>query len=238
MVKVMEILELGCGKGRNAAVLSKKPNTHVTGVDLSVENINTAKQSYPNLVFEVGSADDLNFPSDKFDEIYAYDIFEHVDDLPKCLAETARVLKSGGKLIINVPAPASERWLLKVRPTYFEEIHHVRIFENNDLQQQVEQNNLKLLKKQARDFSDHLILYYVFKTTKNSDSQLGIGNWRDSWMGRVLFGMHAFTKPSLVFSSPLKFIPIWLVTIPIGMLINSIGNKYFPKSMYYEFEKL
>lgn len=233
-----EILELGCGKGRHAAVLSKKPNTNITGVDLSPENIDIARKSYPKINFIVASADALEFPNNKFDEIFAIDIFEHVDNLEQSISEASRVLKSGGKLIINVPAANSERWLLKVRPSYFNEIHHVRIFENDQLEQLVEKNNLKLIKKQARDFSDHLILYYVFKTTKNSDSQLGIGNWRDSWLGRILFGIHAFTKPDLVFSSPLKFIPIWLITVPFGFFVNFIGNKYFPKSMYYEFEKL
>lgn len=233
----IQILELGCGKGRNASILAKKPNTNVVGVDLSLENINIARKSYPHLTFEVGSADSLNFPDSSFDEIFAYDIFEHVDDLPKCAAEAVRVLKPNGKLIINVPAPASEKWLLKVRPTYFEEIHHVRIFKGTELEDLFTANGLTLLKKQARDFSDHLILYYVFKTTKDSDSQLGIGNWRYSWLGRILFGMHAFTKPSLVFSSPLRFVPIWLVTIPLGLAINFVGNKYFPKSMYFEFKK-
>ncbi len=231
------ILELGCGKGRNAAVLAKKSGTKVVGVDLSEENIQIARTSYPELRFEVGSAEELNFPDASFDEIYAYDIFEHVDDLPKCALEAVRVLKPKGKLIVNVPAPASERWLLKVRPSYFDEIHHVRIFEGNQMQDLFESNGLNLVKKQARDFSDHVILYYVFKTTKNSDSQLGIGNWRDTWLGRILFGVHAYTKPSLVFSSPLKYVPIWLVTIPFGLIVNFFGNKYFPKSIYYEFVK-
>lgn len=235
MENFKHILELGCGKGRNASVLAKKFGNKVVGVDLSEENIKVARSSYPDLEFKVGSADNLDFPDATFDEIYAYDVFEHVDDLQKCAAETVRVLKPKGKLIVNVPAPASERWLLKVRPTYFEEIHHVRIFEGTQMQDLFESNGLKLAKKQPRDFSDHVILYYVFKTTKNSDSQLGIGNWRDSWLGRILFGIHAFTKPSLVFSSPLKYIPLWLITIPFGLVINFVGNKFFPKSMYYEF---
>lgn len=235
---MIEILELGCGKGRNASVLAKRQNTTVTGVDLSSDNIAMAKNSHPNVNFFVMPAEKLEFPDSKFDEVHAFDIYEHVDDFPIALRETVRVMKPGGKLIVNVPAPKSEEWLLKVRPSYFKEIHHVRIFRGTELQDIAEQNGLRMTKKEARDFSDHVILYYVFKTTKNSDSQLGVGNWRDSLLGKILFGMHAFTKPELVFTSPLKYIPFWIITLPIGIVVNFIGNRFFPKSMRYEFIKL
>jgi hypothetical protein len=41
----------------------------------------------------------------------------------------------------------------------------------------------------------------------------------------------------LALKTPLKYIPLWIITLPIGWLINSVGNMYFPKSFYYEFIK-
>jgi len=41
----------------------------------------------------------------------------------------------------------------------------------------------------------------------------------------------------LVLKTPLVYFPIWIITLPVGAIINYFGNIFFPKSFYYEFIK-
>ena len=232
-----KILELGCGEGMHAYVLSKQRSNEVIGIDSSKIDIETCKRRYPDIDFRMMSADSLQFENNEFDEIYSLDVFEHLDNLEKCIKECSRVLKKRGKLIVNVPAERSEEWLLKIRPSYFEEIHHVRIFRNNDLEEILGKYGFKCILKKPKDFLDHIELYYRFTQTKKSSSQLSIGRWRDSLRSLIVGISMAYFDRSWVFNTPFKYFPIWIITLPVGSVINFIGNKYFPKSKYYEFVK-
>lgn len=232
-----QILEVGCGKGRNAEVLQKRWKAKVIGIDVSPEIIETAKRLHPTVEFQVMSLEALDFPAQSFDRIYGLDVLEHVDDLEKSADEIARVLKTQGTLVVTVPAEKSEQWLLKVRPSYFDEMHHVRIFRAGQMENLFKQRGFSLKKHQRKGFIDHLLLYYLFKRVNPSSSQLGIGRWSDSRLGTILFALQTYTKPEFVFSTWLWLFPAWMVLIPLGFLINLIGDRFFPKSMYYEFIK-
>ncbi|MCC7356060.1 MAG: class I SAM-dependent methyltransferase [Candidatus Doudnabacteria bacterium] len=232
-----QILEVGCGKGRNAEVLQKRWKAKVVGIDVSSEIIETAKRLHPTVEFSVMSLESLDFSDKVFDRIYAIDVLEHVDDLIKSVDEIVRVLKPNGVLVVNVPAEKSEQWLLKIRPSYFEEMHHVRIFKVGEMEKLFSERGLLLAKYKRKGFIDHLLLYYLFKRVNPSSTQLGIGRWSDSRLGTILFALQTYTKPEFVFSTWLWLFPAWIVLIPLGFLINLIGDRFFPKSMYYEFIK-
>ena len=51
-----------------------------------------------------GSVTRLPFPDSHFDMVCAFDVLEHVDDDTLAINEMCRVLKSGGALIVTVPA--------------------------------------------------------------------------------------------------------------------------------------
>jgi SAM-dependent methyltransferase len=238
-MKTKNILEIGCGQGFNTYLLSKNENNKVVGVDLSDQNIKIANKRYKGVNFLVMDVSKLNFENEYFDSVYAMDILEHVDDLNSVLRECCRVLKQGGKFIINVPAEKSEAWLLKIRPTYFQEIHYVRIFNDkrNELENILQKFNFEVVKKIPRDFLHHIELYWLFTRKKKSSTQLGIGNWRDTKINMLIhIGLLFFDND--VFITPLKYIPIWIITLPIGTFINFFGNRVFPKSFYYEFVKI
>ncbi len=236
-MSTIRILEVGCGKGRNAAVLRRHFHADVVGIDLDPDTIAQAKRAHPDMEFGVMSLESLNFPDARFDRIYAIDVLEHVDNLQQSVNEMVRVLKPGGILVVNVPAEKSEQWLLRIRPTYHQEIHHVRIFKAGEITALFTVRGLQQRTHKRMGFIDHLLLYYLFTRTPSSDSQLGIGNWRDSLVGMVLFALQTYTKPELVFSSWLWIVPLWIIGIPLGWLVNGVGNHFFPKSMYYEFRK-
>ncbi len=230
------ILEIGCGQGFNSFLLSKNRSNKVTGIDLSKRDITIAKKRYPHVNFKIMNAEKLKFKNNYFHTIYAIEILEHVDNLDKVLNEVKRVLKKEGKLIISVPHYKSEKWLLKLRPSYFKEIHHVRIFKEKELDRILINKGFILDKKARKGFLQHIELYFLFKRKIKSKTQVSIGSWRDNIWTKTLHAIMLYFDP-LVLKTPLVYFPVWILTLPIGLLINSIGNIYFPKSFYYEFIK-
>jgi 2-polyprenyl-3-methyl-5-hydroxy-6-metoxy-1,4-benzoquinol methylase len=101
-------LDAGCGSGTLARHLAAR-GAHVLGLDASQEMVNNANlasrgAAYPNLEFRhVGSIADLPLASRTFDGILCSSVLEYVPDVGACLAEFARVLRSGGYLLISVP---------------------------------------------------------------------------------------------------------------------------------------
>lgn len=231
-----KILEIGCGQGFYTHILSKSKKNNVVGIDLSGEDIKIAKKRYPGVNFKVMSAEDLKFKNKNFDTIYAIEVLEHVNNIGKTLDEVARVLKSGGKLIASIPFYESEKWLVKLRPTYFKEIHHIRVFKEKELETLCKKRNLALLKKRKVGVLQHIELFFLFKRKINSKTQLSIGSWRDNVFTKALHATMLYFNP-IVLQTPLKYLPIWIITIPIGFVLDNLGSKVFPKSLYYEFEK-
>lgn len=180
-------------------------------------------------------AEAMEFDDGSFDACYALDILEHADHPDRVVREVARVLKPGGRFIVNVPAEKSEEWLLKLRPSYFVEIHHVRIFRGDDLRDLLQAHGFVLRKRKGAGFLQHLELWFLFKRKGGKKSQLGIGNWRESVATRCLHVALTYFDP-VILKTPARYIPLWIVTLPIGYAIGLIGNALFPKSMYYEFE--
>ncbi len=233
----MRYLDAGCGVGRYIGQRAQQQAGEYFGVDIDPANIKIAAKNYPAVNFEVMSVENLKFPDSYFDIVWSRDVLEHVDNLQVTAREMARVLVRGGKLVVKVPAARSERWLLRVRPTYFKEIHHVRIFEGTQVEDLFSTLGLKLVKKQPQAFFDHFFLYFLFKSSKASETQIALGSWKQHWWGWFVAPIHAYMKPELVFDTWLKYVPIWLVTLPVGYIVNLVGNQFMPKSWYYEFIK-
>jgi len=92
------VLELGCGDGNLLAHL--KPARGV-GIDLSPEMIALAKQRYPDLQFQIGSAEAIEV-NEKFDFVILSDILNEVWDVQAVLEHVQPLLKPYGRILINV----------------------------------------------------------------------------------------------------------------------------------------
>ncbi|OGH06545.1 MAG: hypothetical protein A2W22_05280 [Candidatus Levybacteria bacterium RBG_16_35_11] len=231
-----KILEIGCGQGFRTYLLSKQKNNKVIGIDASKKDIEICKKRYPRIEFLNMNAEKLLFKDKSFDQVLAIDILEHVDNLRKTIAEITRVLKSKGKVIVNVPHYKSEEWLLKIRPTYFSEIHHVRFFKEGEIESLFKESKMVLEKKKKKGFLQHFELYFLFKRKVKSDSQLSIGSWRDNFYTKAVHAFFLMFDPVVV-RTPLVYFPLWIITVPIGFVFNWFGNLFLPKSFYYEFVK-
>lgn len=89
------LFDLGCGNGSVANVLTQS-GWDVTGVDPSVDGIRQAKEKFPRLRLELGSAyDDLQSQYGAFPVVLSLEVVEHVY-APRDYARTVFDLLSGG----------------------------------------------------------------------------------------------------------------------------------------------
>jgi ubiquinone/menaquinone biosynthesis C-methylase UbiE len=103
------VLDVGCGTGTLAIVARERvgaPPGYVTGIDPSVQMIARARRkaeraSLP-IDFQVGVIEHLSFLDQSFDVVLSTFMMHHLpDDLKRQgLAEIARVLKPGGRLLV------------------------------------------------------------------------------------------------------------------------------------------
>jgi ubiquinone/menaquinone biosynthesis C-methylase UbiE len=105
-----EVLDIGCGHGgRTAYYLRHGRPRSITGIEISFNRVKVAEQSSHQICddrrmnFVVGVGETLPFRDESFDVILSYDVFEHVQDLPKVLGECYRVLKPAGRLYALFP---------------------------------------------------------------------------------------------------------------------------------------
>lgn len=92
-------LDVGCGGGFMSERFARA-GVSVIGVDPSEVSLATARKhaqenSLP-IEYRTGYGEHLPVDDEAFDIAFCCDVLEHVDDLDKVLAETARALKPGG----------------------------------------------------------------------------------------------------------------------------------------------
>jgi 2-polyprenyl-6-hydroxyphenyl methylase/3-demethylubiquinone-9 3-methyltransferase len=92
-------LDVGCGGGLLAEEFARL-GCRVTGIDPSEPSLEVARahaqQSGLEIEYGRGVGEELPFDDGSFDTVYCCDVLEHVQDLGRVIAETARVLRPGG----------------------------------------------------------------------------------------------------------------------------------------------
>lgn len=106
-IRPAQIVDLGCGAGRNAGELLKLfPSARVTAVDyspLSVEKAaayNKKSVDAGRCTVRQGDVSDLPLPEESFDLATAFETVYFWPGLETCFAQVARILKPGGAFLI------------------------------------------------------------------------------------------------------------------------------------------
>lgn len=124
----IEILEVGSGVGANLEVLVKYGTVYATDShDIAVEytqQLGLAKDVQKGCLPE-----DPTFKGKKFDLIVMFDVLEHIQDDFQTLQVLRKQLKSGGKILITVPA---FQFLWSSHDIF---VHHKRRYNQSDLKQ-------------------------------------------------------------------------------------------------------
>jgi len=96
------VLDLGCGTGRLATLARQLGARHAVGVDRSAAMLAEARQSAVERVqWTTADAPALPFADGAFDVVMSGLMMGHVADFAGAMAEAARVLRSGGVLLIS-----------------------------------------------------------------------------------------------------------------------------------------
>ena len=106
----IRILDLGCGRG-DLAMEAARRDANVIGIDYSKDAIEITNEmvrkpgnrKLKNVKFLQMDAKRLEFHSNSFDLVISIDVFEHLykEELEIVMKEIKRVLKPGGKLIVD-----------------------------------------------------------------------------------------------------------------------------------------
>lgn len=95
--KPKRILDVGAGLGEMAERFAYELGAHVCAVDISPRMVELAKAR--GIDAQIADAEQLPFPDDDFDCVYAGWVLYHVPNLQRAVAEAARVLRPDGTLV-------------------------------------------------------------------------------------------------------------------------------------------
>jgi SAM-dependent methyltransferase len=119
----LSVLDIGCGGGRLAPVLTEA--AEVVGIDIAEAPIARARTRHAGLLgfaFARMDAARLGFADARFDAVVMLDVLDVLPDPAAALAEAARVLAPGGRLMVtatnkdSLPLRALRRLALPVPP--------------------------------------------------------------------------------------------------------------------------
>jgi SAM-dependent methyltransferase len=129
------VLDYGCGSGYGSARIAETA-AYVTAVDVADDAIAYARERFPtgNLDFQtIDPTRPLPFADASFDTVLSFQVFEHVADTRRYLAEIRRVLRPGGHLVLVTP-DRSTRLLPLQKPW---NRWHLKEYSADSLQRQV-----------------------------------------------------------------------------------------------------
>lgn len=125
-----DILDIGCGGGKNIQNLLKLSNKNVVyGVDYSQTSVKNSINKNKKAIKEKrafitqATASNLPFSDAKFDLITAFETIYFWGDLEKCFKEVKRVLKDDGVFMVHNEVSSkkgNEKWLEKIDLEFYE----------------------------------------------------------------------------------------------------------------------
>ncbi|HTY34213.1 class I SAM-dependent methyltransferase [Mycobacterium sp.] len=91
------VVEIGCGRGGNSALVAEKFSAQVTGIDMSPEAIDFCRRTHHNgsLDFQVGNALDIPLADGSCDAVLNVESSHSYGNLPKFLSEVRRICRPG-----------------------------------------------------------------------------------------------------------------------------------------------
>ena len=98
-----DLLDCGCGTGPMISLLHGRwPERHYTGLDLTPKMIEVARAKVlTNVRFVVGDCEDIPFEDSSFDVVICSMSFHHYPNPQDFFDSVSRVLRPGGKLVLN-----------------------------------------------------------------------------------------------------------------------------------------
>ena len=108
----LDILEVGCGSGYGAVLLSQVQPRSYVGIDLMPEMIELARKQagLDGYDFRVMDAADMSGITDESkDAIVIFDILHHIPEWREVIGECHRVMRPGGRMFLEEPWSSAVR---------------------------------------------------------------------------------------------------------------------------------
>ncbi len=137
-----DVVEIGCGNGLGAELISGLAPRSYVGLDIMPEQIALAAQrNVPHARFMVGDATDISSLSDATaDMVVVFGILHHIDGWPRAIAEIRRLLRPGGLFLIEEP----DSGLLRLWDRFFQWGHPQNAFSLHALERELQTDGLIL----------------------------------------------------------------------------------------------
>lgn len=101
-IQKSHILDIGCGTGKQLAADHEEfPELQIVGLDLFHGMLYQAHQRCKAITWIQGDSTNPPFGNDRFDYITNQFSYHHVQNKPRLIAETYRILKPGGRFVIT-----------------------------------------------------------------------------------------------------------------------------------------
>lgn len=132
-IDAASLVEAGCGEGYGADLLSRF-GANVVALDYDDQSIAHVQVTYPNLTAISANLDSFPLSDSSAEFVVSLQVFEHLWDTPKFLAEVRRALQSNGTLLLSTPnrvtfSPGLGRGEKPTNPFHVEEFDGVQLQE-------------------------------------------------------------------------------------------------------------
>lgn len=126
----IDVLEIGCGTGKNTEWLVPKAN-HLVAADFSAEMLAKAKEKITAETVDFRQfdlRDDWDFPENQFDLITCSLALEHIENINFVFEQASKVLRSGGRFYIGELHPFKQYQGSKARFDTASGVHELECF--------------------------------------------------------------------------------------------------------------
>ena len=98
----LKVLDVGCAFGRDCRVFADR-GLEVTGIDMSLELLNSARELHPNIELLQMDFRNLEFNYDSFAAVWCNAVLLHLNDadITIALSELRRILMPGGAIAVS-----------------------------------------------------------------------------------------------------------------------------------------
>jgi 2-polyprenyl-3-methyl-5-hydroxy-6-metoxy-1,4-benzoquinol methylase len=97
-----KILDIGCGSGRILHFLQRHGNFKVYGIEVpGIAAERTAR--IPEIQLKIGPLEPGDYPSEFFDAVTLFHVFEHLPDPANTLSTISAILRKGGVCVVSFP---------------------------------------------------------------------------------------------------------------------------------------
>jgi 2-polyprenyl-3-methyl-5-hydroxy-6-metoxy-1,4-benzoquinol methylase len=186
-----KVLEIGCGQGSFLQKIKEK-NVQTIGIDLNPDAVEQGKKVGLVILNET-IAEHAKNNAESYDNVCAFQLFEHVNEVGDFLENTVKCLKKGGLLAIGVPNNKSQYFQKDLYHTLNLPPHHMLLWDSDSLSYLAQLYNLEVIEIVAQpvsrmnkatiyklwlqhSFGDNLFSKFVYTTTRFIIKNLPIFN--------------------------------------------------------------